>query len=156
MDSNIDSDFRIPSSSTGWICYNYNCNQIPNQGVYIESSHNSGYYTYYIATAGEGYKISFEQSSQYSICPKGWKMPSKSDGDTIVTKYDLSTIMQPPANFTQIGYYEGSLITGASWYWLSTRSSSGGSGAYELGLRSNSFFVTEDGDRGAPIRCISS
>ncbi len=88
----------VPDGDKGW-----NNDQYNTANIYIDHSQNSGFYTWFAATAGEGTgdKESAETSS--SICPKNWKLPSQAEFETLLQYYDYTAFLQAPINYQFAG-----------------------------------------------------
>ena len=102
-DSDIASTFILPASN------NVGFNSENVAYVYVPDSTHGGYYSWFAATAGEGIS-SFPQYStaKYSICPKGWRMPTGNEYISLVNIYDSNRngiMLQPPLNFILGGGY---------------------------------------------------
>ena len=152
--TDISQLYTLPQGSTTGFSDN------SAQNIYItptpDNNRYGGYYTYAAATAGTN-PSSGESSS--SICPKGWRLPTKAEFDTLVNSYNITSIQQAPANFVLAGYYSNSSPilqgTGSLW-WSSTAGDS--TNAYYLYLWPDysSFVIPNNLKRyGGSIRCIS-
>ena len=67
--------------STGNACSN-NGSCIMNGNTAYDSTYDSWYYSWYAATAGSGTESMVNQDTPYSICPKGWKLPTNYTNST--------------------------------------------------------------------------
>ena len=95
-----NSSFRIPSSSY----YAFTSSNINTAVAYLWHSAygDSGSYNMYASTAGQtGSGIT--QSTQ-SICPRGWKIPTSSEYETMMNLYSVEALIKNPANFTPTGH----------------------------------------------------
>ena len=139
-----------------------------------------GYYSWIAATAGSGVNItSYNADAQYSICPKGWKLPTsrtsvdpKSDFYQLAVAYGMSSSVisqSTPIFYNQAGpgTVPNFLMTGY-YYSGATFGSGNGSGSYWSSTsynRSNALFINisdtavqtgnnKDRYRGRSIRCL--
>lgn len=131
--SDIASDYTLPNSNTSGFSSD------TAQNLYVNESNTSygGYYTWMTATAGTG-KSSGEASG--SICPKGWKLPTKTEFDTLLKSYSTPSALttSPIPGFVYAGYYLYSTASNQGsdgYYWSSTASVS--TVAYELSFGSS-------------------
>ncbi len=123
-DSDSSGTFTIPaSSSSGFTDAN------TNAALYSGNTTNGAYYSWYTVTAGSG--TSTASSSAYSICPKGWRLPTKEENDVLGSEPNVES-----ANGIYLGgtettgsfypfaktYNNGSLGLGGTYgyYWSST------------------------------------
>ena len=150
-DSDVSSEYTLPdddiskfnvsslSSSNQW---KENEAAYATTISYTDSVHGaknfeSGYYTWYTATAGTGTADQTTQgwNAPSSICPKGWKLPTGCSGgdlQTLTNAYNIgnntagrNTLRGEPLNFTYAGYVrssDGVLRNRGSYgsYWSST------------------------------------
>ena len=165
--------FDVPASSEeGWCsdateaCFNKA--NVLDAGN-IQHQEYGMYYSWNAATAGYGLysQIPIFEDVPYSICPKGWRLPSsKSSGDfqTLRNAYSSSVFGDDwrisPLNFPLSGYRGTSSIASQGVegsYWSSTASNNAGA----FGVRVGSSTVdmnTESGYyiyRGFSVRCIA-
>lgn len=167
-DSDISNNFTLPADDTSGP-YSDSYKDVIRQHV---DSVYGGYYTWGAATAGVGQQsLGSSQSSgivDSSICPKGWKLPNKTEAETLTNRYDYSSIQQPPANWQLSGAYYGGVSVSEtpnrSWFWTSEWTKMGSSWTVfpytiSLGLCSqkNQIGVEQCGGNGYgdAIRCIS-
>ncbi len=156
--------YTIPASSK-WSDTSADTNKVYYEG----SPTNGANYTWYTATAST-------QGSSYSICPRGWKLPSISEYESMMkvakinfkdcksgtcsgssSASDSTKIRGAPYNFPYAGYVNsGSLndVGSGGHYWSST--AYGSNRAYDLYFSSN----TVDTDYnyryfGFSVRCIT-
>ncbi len=139
-----------------------------------------GYYSWIAATAGSGANITaYNADAQYSICPKGWKLPTS--GTTVALKSDFyqlavaygmnsSTVSQSTPNFynqagpgtvpnfLMTGYYFGgstfSSGNGAGSYWSSTSYNSNNALFINISDTAVQTGNNKDRYRGRSIRCL--
>ena len=72
------STFALPTSSDAWV------NEYITNQVYNRSGTNGGLYSWYSATAGTNPDSG---DSAYDICPKGWRLPTQAEYQTIINNY---------------------------------------------------------------------
>ncbi len=111
--------YAVPASSSPW----NDTSTTTNKVHYAGNETNGVNYSWYTATAST-------QGSNYSICPRGWKLPTKSQYETLLSSASIgnnsagsSKIRSTPYNFPYAGYvYGGSLQAVGSQgnYWSST------------------------------------
>ena len=138
--------------------------------VYISQNVNyGGFYSWFTATAGQGNTVFINSAGSSrdatnSICPKGWKMPSKNNRDQLFTYYTLSTIRTQPANFTNTNMYvpygangntDGILANNSAnnGHTIWTRTAHNSSSNEIIDFFSGGFWPHRD--HGLNIRCIS-
>ena len=114
-------------SSSGYTIPTSNCTKF---GGYCDGASQTstsaygGYYSWAVATAGSS-------STTYSICPKGWRLPTQAEFNTLINIYSAasagSKLTQSPVNMKYGGYCGGlySFACGFSagshgYYWSST------------------------------------
>ena len=92
-----------------------------------ESRYIGNYYNWYTATAGTGLYYNNTTSTQVSICPKGWRLPTggtTGDFQNLYIAYNsVATDFNSEGTWALGGYYNGSSVTrqGAEgYYWSST------------------------------------
>ena len=124
-----DTVFTLPESNINKLSPYY---AVPtNVAVYINPDNNTGYYTFNAATAGSGGTISTTdtQNAPYSICPKGWKLPTattREDGEfmTLFNTYEGESLFSG-ANSPEISLY--------GWYNFTEFRNNGEGALYWLG-----------------------
>ncbi|MBR5621531.1 hypothetical protein IKW75_03585, partial [Candidatus Saccharibacteria bacterium] len=164
-DSNVPSAnyYQLPASSTNGWCINDTeaCHNTAN----VLDSGNASYGVYYswrAATAGSG-TYSTTTSASYSICPKGWRLPtggSSGEFQALYNKYSSTSAMMSadgPA-FVLSGFRSGSSThdQGSNGtYWSSTAYVS--SGAYVLFLDSSNVYSAGGSLKyaGFTVRCVA-
>ena len=137
--------------------------------VYYDSSTvSSAYYTWYAATAG----TSDSNDATKSICPKGWRLPTKVEYENLLSKAGIGSnsagvtkLMGNPYSFGMAGWiyfhsdkYESGNYLGdvgsGGYYWSST--AYGSDRAYGLSFGSSSVRTSyDDRTNGFSIRCIA-
>ena len=158
-DTNLSTGFTLPASSTSGFS-SYNTDYVYNSGRTSCSSSSScySYYSFYTATAHWGTNSVSSGSSSVDICPKGWRLPTQAEYNTLIGTYTTgSTLTASPWLGVYSGYYyNGSFYNGGSYgyYWSSTVSSS--YYAYRLYFDSSSAGVGYDNKFGGfAIRCVA-
>lgn len=128
-DSNLPAGmtWTIPASSaSGFNEGEYNTNNVYVTIIHGTTILESGYYTFYAATAGWGSTENVRGNAPYDICPKGWRLPTGDvDGEfATLYYYHYGSVdsMKGEPNFYYDGYMEnGSLHAKGSggYYWAS-------------------------------------
>ena len=155
-DSDVSSTFVLPSSSIPWKTVNET-----TSNVYYRDSNYGAYYSWNAATAGGGSLTGGD--APCSICPKGWKLPSNTEGSNLGS-LGLNC-KAPPMNFhDNHGYFNGQNYSSdsVSWYWTSTATNS------QYGYRAGNLYcsgtsigvgpynsTTGQKQFGNPVRCLS-
>ncbi len=116
-DSDVSSNFTLPASSTtGFISQN-------TSNVYVDDIY-SGHYTFYAATAGTGGTNIGSGDAPSSICPKGWRLPTSSEFQTLTySHYSTPALMMDEPGFTLDGDVFNNKLTAQGSigrYWSST------------------------------------
>ena len=155
-DSDVTTNYTIPASSiSGFDTYD-------TFNAYVDS--DSGFYTWYTATAGTGtYAFSTQdQNTTVSICPKGWRLPtggSSGEFQTLYNNYNSSSILRSnPVNLTLFGrvYSSSRGYQGLNgYYWSSTVYSN--NLAYSLDLNTSNVYPINLNSKGYgySVRCIA-
>ena len=156
--SNVSSSgYTLPASSTsGFI--DATAENVYNSGSTTCSSTSAcyAYYTWKAATAGST-KSTDGENADYDICPKGWRLPTQAELDTLKSSYSTGAkLVAAPFLGVYAGYYDSSqLVSGGSngLYWSSTAYSS--TVIYGLAFSSSSVLVTNYAKRwGEAVRCV--
>ncbi len=155
-DSDVDEDFDIPvSSSTGF-----------NPHTGLENAYvvnNSGYYTWYVATAGTGTRSMTQNNiaAEKSICPKGWRLPTgyQYSGDFYMLSQQYSDFVTAELpHFTKTGYMSSGSLSYTNYGIYHSSTNHGERFQYVLGIDNNNS-VTPSGDgykgEGYKIRCVA-
>ena len=144
------STFALPSSSTSW-----NNNNTKNQ-VYNSSDTNGGLYSWYAATAGTNPSSG---DSTYDICPKGWRLPTQAEYQTIINNYGSTgdELVASNAKLQYGGYCEGGMcpfvVGRRGMYWSSTTVASWS--VYNLYIGSSDAHMnTSTKYYGYSVRCV--
>ena len=145
-DSNVTRNWSFPSTSlTSGNTYNAAYSTISSNTSY------GGYYNYCAASAGTACRTSSAQDADQDICPKGWRLPTRSEMDGITSH---ASAFSPVYS----GYYNsGSLRkTGSYGNWWSATAYNGSS-QYYLDYNSNSLYTGNNPKSdGFSVRCIRS
>lgn len=141
-----------PSSTSGFdngsVAYVYNSGSTTcgnNQPCY-------SYYSWYAANAG--YPVTV---SSYDICPKGWRLPSKTELTALVNTYSTAAALTADPFSATYGYYGSSEFIGTFSGYFSSNTSGMGSPYYlYLSSYSNSVGIDGEGGYGAgySVRCV--
>ncbi|MBR3324346.1 hypothetical protein IKG24_02340, partial [Candidatus Saccharibacteria bacterium] len=154
---NLGNNCTLPVSSTSGFSIDSTA-YVYNSGSTTcgDGSPCYSYYSYVAATAGTGASISSGNATS-DICPKGWRLPVKSEYETLIGTYNTgSKLTASPFLGVYGGYYNGSTFyyggTGG-YYWSST--ASGSTTAYYMGFGSSEAAMGSGGKRsGNSARCI--
>jgi uncharacterized protein (TIGR02145 family) len=154
--SNVASNYILPLSSySGWSSssseYAYNTDALECGSSACES-----YYSYRTVTAGTS---PTSGSATYDICPKGWRLPTKAEYDTLATKYttDAALNAAPFRSVYNGEMYDSGWSSYYTYYWTSTAKDSTRSYAFRhnTNITGSSPTTTEVFPyRGYQVRCI--
>ena len=106
-DSDVNNNFTLPEWDGTW---NGSFDESEN---YYEDERNTAYYNYYAASAGTISGDENMDEAEQSVCPMGWKMPSKTEWSELFSAYSLTDQMtvdnhtiatSEPFNFALDGY----------------------------------------------------
>ena len=139
---------------------------IPN-GTYDAHYLTGNYYQWNTATAGTGDESVANGDAVDSICPKGWRLPSRGDSDEtnefygLIIKDNITTgpmIVKAPYYFIPAGYvYSGSMNSAGNYgrYWSSTAYNS--TDAYLLSFEYGTISPSGNNSRyyGRSVRCLA-
>lgn len=155
--------------------------EIPRSYYSDDSTSYRNYFNWYSATAESGTYSMTSGIASDSVCPKGWKIPTSTEGETLYTTSEGLTnnangerqVREKPLSMTFSGYYDlGNSLSGGTYpnstfyHWYSdVRDDTNKSYSLFGGTISNSSFKAIDlgpGNRdpgfiranGMPIRCI--
>ena len=146
-DSNVASSWSFPSTPLADSSFSYTDPQVT-----ISSNISyGGYYNYCAASAGTVCSLSSAQDATQDICPKGWRLPTRTEFDGIAS---YSSAFSPVYS----GYYTtGSLYgTGSRGNWWSATASDNRY-QYDLYYYSGSLSIDHDvKGLGYSVRCIRS
>lgn len=146
--SNVASSYTIPTTdlTSG---DSYTDGRIHNSG-----NTTTGYwYNYCAASAGTNCQSSTKYDTTYDICPKGWRLPTKTESDGITGTSYISAFSPVTGGYY---HYDGSLRnTGRGYWWSSTANDS--TNQYSLRYNGSSLY-TDFGTKvvGYYVRCIRS
>ena len=166
-DSDVEAAFVLPiaqtSGKSGWN------NAVPH--IYDTGNDETGsIYNWYTATAGTGIDGEMADDSEWSICPKGWTLPSMNSNPgflAMLNAYGWENSSQARAMLTAEpfwfvfsgGYYYGYGGTANGEYWSATPNAANPSNSYYLKLESLSGRVYTSSNKprsgGAAIRCVA-
>ncbi len=168
--SNVDSDYKVPMSSKPWnsttVDANGNRDETAQFVHYAGIENNGAYYTYCAATANSCLGATqVGDTVTDSICSKGWRLPTKQEYDTLLSK-GYGEVDAVEANkglviaggfFAAAGGVENNSVQGVGsfgGFWSST--ADGRNRAYYL-ISNNSYIgVTPNNrDYGMTVRCIA-
>ena len=145
LDSNVTSNYTLPNSSTsGFTSYT-----VANMYNGTDTTYGA-YYNYCAASAGTVCSQT-EQDATQDICPKGWRLPTRTEFDGI-TSY--SSAFSPVYSGN---YYNGSLnYAGSSGRWWSATAYDSNY-QYILSYNSGSLYTRDLNKRnGNSVRCVRS
>ena len=148
-DSNVASSWSFPSTSlTSGDTYTKARSLISRNISY------GGYYNYCAASAGTVCDNTTEQDASQDICPKGWKLPTKTQFDAIAGNSSYSSTFSPVYSG---GYHNGSLsVTGSAGYWWSATASSSTLQYYMYYSSGRIGTVGNSKRLGYSVRCVRS
>jgi uncharacterized protein (TIGR02145 family) len=150
-DSDVSSNFTIPASSiSGFNAQNTNY-------AYVDSTYG-GYYAFYTATAGTGGTSLTSGNAPSSICPKGWRLPTSAEYQTLYNNYNTAASLQDVPGFVLSGYVgSGSLKNNGmfAWYWSSTVYSANEAYTLRLGRSDVTSALVASKTGGDSMRCIA-
>ena len=156
--SNVTANYTLPESSTTGFS--------DNSTAYVYNSHSStcadnspcySYYSYSAATAGTGASLATGEATS-DICPKGWRLPTQAEYQTLVSAYDTGALLATtPFLGVYGGYYHGSSFSNGGthgFYWSSTVYDI--SLAYRLGYNTDgaASMLNVNKKYGFSVRCI--
>lgn len=152
--SDVAKNFVVPASTATDFSGKYNSTK-----MYFHSTYG-GYYNWFTATAGEGTLSKTSGSTSHSICPKGWRLPTQAEFNTLKSKYNVTTARQAPISIVLNGYYAQSLLNTnkEANYWSSTASRANFTYSLYLYVQSPATFGLRDGTdkaAGFGVRCTS-
>ena len=155
-----NASFVLPESNLDnfWMS-----NENPTDKAAVYVANNTGYYSWFTATAGQGTAQKLSGETTESICAKAWKLPSYDDFDELVKSYTLASIQQAPSNFDLAGAVSNkipSFFNECTFAWPSTASTNA-KARYYLRICSNKHpgtvgfsIYTNANSEGFPVRCI--
>ena len=132
-----------------------------NKSTYVGSVYDAhylagNYYSFNAAAANTGTTATTTNSeAPSSICPKGWKLPNKSDFDSLVSVMTSSNMRINPYFFIDTGAgYDSAIHAGSGRYWSST-SQNGQSTAYILNMGTSVSVGSYYRYNGMAVRCTA-
>ena len=145
--SNVSSSYTIPTTDLN-SGDSYTDGRIHNSG-----DTTTGYwYNYCAASAGTNCQSSTKYDTTYDICPKGWRLPTKTEFDGITGTSYISAFSPVTG-----GYYgRGSLRDTSDGYWWSSTASSSRNQYYLYYNGSSLNTYDYDKVNGYYVRCIRS
>ena len=161
--------FSLPTSTTdGWCatssaeCDDSAQVSVPDRNIAARASSTdmnaATKYNWYAATAGSGTYARTSGDAGESICPAGWRLPTKNDFTALYNAYgSAAALLASSGNFTLTGQRVGENITDedtGGYYWSAT---TGGVGtAYALKLTSSTAEISPtENYRGLAVRCVN-
>ncbi|MBM6937366.1 InlB B-repeat-containing protein [Pseudoflavonifractor phocaeensis] len=142
--SNVSSSYTIPTTdlTSG---NSYTDGRIHNSG-----NTTTGYWYNYCAASAGTVCSRTQQDASYDICPKGWRLPTKTEFDGISGTSYISAFSPVTGGF----YVDGSLFTTSNGYWWSSTASSSND-QYRLSYNGSSLGTHYDYKHyGYYVRCI--
>ena len=119
------------------------------------------YYNWYAATASTGKYETSSGNATASVCPKGWRLPTNSEFQTLYNNYNSSALMRDASGpaFVLSGRRDGGSISyqgSIGNFWASTANSN--AGAYNLFLSSSNVYPqnTDVKYYGFSVRCVAA
>ena len=157
-DSNVTSNYSLPSSSTTGFSDN-NTAYVYNSGSTTCSSTSPcySYYSFMAATAGTGGTSKTSGDVSQGICPKGWRLPTLTEVSTFRTNTN-NTVMTNIWLAVKAGeYYNSNFRNGGSngYWWSSTVSDASRAYSMDFGVGGGTY-VSSGKPYGHSIRCIAN
>ena len=145
--SNVADDFTLPASSTtDFVSWG-------SPAVHNDDTYGS-YYNYIAATAGTNPSSG---NATYDICPKGWRLPSQTEYNTLKATYTTGdALTAAPWYGIYDGQYAGSIQSAGYYgnYWASAAADS--DYGYYLSFSKNNATITGGYKvNGLSVRCIA-
>lgn len=124
---------------------------------------SGNYYNWPAAMASsDSTSASSYSGTKNSICPKGWRLPTKAEFETLIQSYG-NVLMNSPLYFVRAGKVSAGVLDGISnpsygLYWTST---TGGGSAYYLNFGESSADLSNGGNNanalsvGRSVRCVA-
>jgi hypothetical protein len=134
-------------------CRLYNSNNTTCNGSMCYS-----YYSWRCATAG--YNNSYDgETVPYDICPKGWRLPTLSEFNSLKDTYPLAaSIQEPPFNAVYSGYIGNAFFSGGEhgFLWSGTGGLYTKWGNYDMAYYLQYFNTYQGGTVNGSVRTISN
>ena len=157
--SNVTSNYTLPASNySGWSsnssAYVYNAD---NMGGTCDGSNPcESYYSWRAVTAGTA---PTSGNTSVDICPKGWRLPTQAEYNTLATKYTTHNALVAAPFRSQVSgeMYDSGFSSGMGYYWTATAKDSTRSYIFQhVGWLSGSTPTTTEAFpyRGYAVRCI--
>ena len=145
--SNVASSYTLPADSTS----GFDSYTVANMH-YSGDTTTGAWYNFCAASAGTNCQSSSAYDTTYDICPKGWRLPTRSEQSGITSTSYVSAFSPVTGGY----YNSGSLYyTGYGYWWSSTASNS--LSQYYLYYNSGSLNANGIGKyRGFSVRCVRS
>lgn len=158
-DSDVREDFEVPATIETLSTEHFNGGySIDPSDVYITGTY--GYYSYYEATAGIGTYRYNEAEVSASVCPKGWRLPSKSNYQTLIDEYNDEGYYYDLNDAANFRIYAGIANDGEihgkysfSTFWTGT-SYDGNAWAFQYNSGTSVVVGATSKVQGAQVRCI--
>lgn len=161
-DSNVVSNYTIPDSTTNWD------SNSTTQRAFFYNNYYGTYYSWATVTAGT-WSTPTNQPSKSSICPKGWHLPTASEGEAFVSQYNYNSVQNSPVYLVLTGRYLGGNIlhgckdcnnyngTVYGDYWINRSTQSCNAPAFRIHSPSTLLgsICTYAFHQGATVRCLS-
>ena len=171
-DSDINDIFTISDHNSSRDWNSFDKNVAYNSGDTI----NGTYYSWYTATAGSGLKDNASVDAEYSICPKGWSLPSYPEWFKMLYQYvgtsqslgspnpdGYLVVISEPINLVLSGSFSYAteqnvgIGANAAWFTRTPRSSSDVRRVY-LNNSSGGYinsYGSVDKRNGTSVRCVA-
>lgn len=166
---------KLPAPSRGFggntQAYAYNTGNNTNDCGTLTGCYS--YYSWTAATAGSGVNITANGTdAAYSICPKGWKLPTGQNYGYTGTKSDYYQLVEPYTtqgntfynqagpgtipDFLLVGIYSNyNFYSGSARYWSSTSAGSNSASALYFDSSSSTSYNSRDRRYGCAVRCLA-
>lgn len=117
-DSNVAEgySYTVPNADLDKNSPNYSAGSYTDGRIHQGDEETGNWYNYCAATAGTICQRENMEESEYDICPKKWKIPSKVEQELIATKADTKIFSAVAAG----SYFLGSNSVYADGYWWSS------------------------------------
>ena len=158
--TNLTTGFTLPASTTsGFDTYDTDYVYNSNRTSCNSTDSCYSYYSWHTATAHWGTISVTSGSSSVDICPKGWRLPTQADFNTLIGTYNTGNALAAnPFRGIYNGYYLSSTFynnyANDGYYWSSTASTTNSAyllDFYRTGARVKSLAQMH----GMQIRCVA-
>ena len=145
-DSNVASSWSFPSTPLEGSSSSYTAPQVT---ISSDTSYG-GYYNFCAASAETNCQTFSTVNTTYDICPKGWRLPTRTEQSTII---GYTSAFSPVLS----GYYSNGTINGSRGYWWSATAYNRFL-QYFLSYAGSSLNIDYVGNKssGYSVRCIRS